>query len=245
MSATSKNQVNDEVVPNESDDFQYEEVSLEDDCCLTEGEEDLEATVKAIQGRAEASGALRPNVSPITHHLEAVDEFLRNFLFQMDMTETLDCFQTEWSEVAQKGLVDTERVGVVPDVYTDNQRLHSELKNAQREGEEYRRAASAAAETLARAQKARDFQRLQHKRVLQEKNRLIEEMKRLKAQCNSYEPAVKRMTEKYQAVLKQTMLVTVERDKAATASQPSTYFCGDEGEEGTGPDSRVSTGQPM
>lgn len=238
MSATSKNQDKEGFIPSESDDdFKYEEVYLEDDWSLTEGEEDLEATVKAIQGRAEANAAAaaapRPNFSPVTHQPEAVDGFLRNFLFQMGMTETLDCFQTEWTEVVQKGLVDTKRVGTVPDVYTENQRLHRELKNAQREGEEYRRAASAAAETLVRAQKARDVQRLQHKRVVQEKNRLIEEMRRLKVQCDRYEPAVKRMNEKYQAVLKQTMLVTLERDKAVGLAKSAQHnICGDAGEEG-------------
>ncbi len=216
MSAGNKSQ--EKGVPAESDDdFQYEEVSLEDDRSLTEGEEDLEATVKAIQERAEVSAAAaapRPHAASTTHQPEAVDDFLRSFLLQMGMTETLDCFQTEWTEMVQRGLVGAEWVGVVPDVYIENRRLDSELRNAQREGAEYRLAASAAAETLVRVQKARDFHRLQHKRVVQEKSRLIEEMRKLKVQCSSQEPAVKRMNEKYQAVLKQTMRVTSEGDKA-------------------------------
>lgn len=206
MSAAKKNQEK-AYGTDSDDDFQYEEVSVEDNWSLTEGEEDLEATVKAIQNRAEASAA------PGTELPVAVDDFLRNFLCQMGMTETLDCFQTEWTEMAQKGQVDTKRVGVVPDWYTQNQRLDSELRSAQREREQYRLAASAAAGTLVRVQRARDFHRMQHKRVVQEKNRLIEQMKKLKVQCNSYEPAIKRMNEKHQAVLRQTMLVTLERDK--------------------------------
>ncbi|XP_071341483.1 sperm-associated antigen 16 protein-like [Trachinotus anak] len=189
MSAINKNQEKEDVSPpsDSDDDFKYEEVYLEDDWSLTEGEEDLEAT-------------------------------------------------TEWTEMVQKGLVDAERVGVVPDVYIYNQRLESELKNARREREEYRLAASAAAETLVRVQKARDFHRLQHKRVVQEKNRLIEEMRKLKVQCNSYEPAVKRMNEKYQAVLKQTVLVTLERDEALKqanrrSAQHNICLCGDAGEQ--------------
>ncbi|XP_050922549.1 sperm-associated antigen 16 protein [Lates calcarifer] len=237
MSATNKNQEKEHAgAPNDSDDdFKYEEVSLEDDWSLTEGEEDLDATVKAIQNRAEANARAATSKRK-THQPEAVDDFLRNFLFHAGMTETLDCFQTEWTEMMQKGLVDAERVGVVPDVYIDNLRLDSELKNAQREREEYRLAASAAAETLVRVQKARDFHRLQHKRVVQEKNRLIEEIRRLKVQCNNYEPAIKRMNEKYHAVLKQTVLVTLERDKALgrvnrQSAQDNTHFCGDAGEE--------------
>ncbi|KAM9337216.1 sperm-associated antigen 16 protein-like [Symphorus nematophorus] len=240
MSAINKKQVNESFPAESDDDFQYEEVSLEDDWSLTEGEEDLEATVKAIRHRAEATAAQRPNATSTTHRpeAEAVDDFLRNFLFQMGMTETLECFQTEWTEMAQKGLVNTDRAGVVPEVYTENKRLDSELKNLQREREEYRHAASVAAETLGRVQRARDFHRLQHKRVVQEKNRLIEEMRKLKVQCSSYEPAVKRMNEKYQAVLKQIMLVTLERDRAlgqatTQSAQHKAPLCKDAGEERT------------
>lgn len=236
MSTANKNQEKDEVTSTESDEFKYEELSLEDDWSLTEGEEDLEATVKAIQGREEAAAASRPNVSLLTHQPEAADAFIRKFLHQMDMKETLDCFQTEWTERVQKGLVDTLRFYAVPEVYTENQLLYGELKNAQQEREEYRRAATAAAETLARAQKARDLQRLQHKRVVQEKNRLIEEMRRLKVQCDRQEPAVKRMNEKYQAVLKQTVQVTLDGGKAiglAKSAQHDVDICGGTSEEGT------------
>ena len=226
MSAAKTNKEKDESVLADSDDsFQYEEVSL-GEWSLTEGEEDLEATVKAIRDRADASAnaAAAPRRNG-TQQPEAVDDFLRNFLSQMGMTETLDCFQTEWAELVQKGQVDTDRVGVVPDVYTENQRLDSELKNSQREGEEYRRAARAGAEVLARVKKDRDLHRMQHKRVVQEKTRLIEEIRKLKVQCDAYEPAVKRMNEKYQNALKQTMLVSVEMDKALEQAQNYTPVC--------------------
>ncbi|XP_047468063.1 sperm-associated antigen 16 protein [Mugil cephalus] len=200
-------------LPDSEEDFKYDEVSLEDEWSLTEGEEDLEATLKAIQNRTEANSRAvrRPNTAARTHHPPTVVDFVRNFLFQKGMTETLNCFQTE---MLQNGLVDAERVELVPDVYTENRRLEAELKHARRENEEFRLGASAAAETLVRLQKARDLYRLQHKRIAQEKNRLIEEMRKLKVQCDSYEPAVKRMNEKHQAVLKQLMLVALERDKA-------------------------------
>ncbi|XP_033964946.1 sperm-associated antigen 16 protein-like [Pseudochaenichthys georgianus] len=213
MSADKK--VKEKVSLSESEDgFQYEEVSLGDDWSLTEGEEDLEATVKAIQERAEAAAALRKTAPSTPQKQEAADDFLRTFLVHMNMTETLDCFQTEWTEMVQRGGLDTEKIGLVPQVYTENQSLTGELETAQREMEEYRRAAAAGALTLERVQRNRDFHSLQYKRVVQEKNKLIEEMKKLTVQCNNYEPEVKRMNEKYQTVLKQTMLVALEKDKA-------------------------------
>uniref|UniRef100_A0A8D3B6V6 Sperm-associated antigen 16 protein n=1 Tax=Scophthalmus maximus TaxID=52904 RepID=A0A8D3B6V6_SCOMX len=151
------------------DECKDEEVSPEDDWSLTEGEGDLEATLRALQTRTEATS--RPTATDGARRPEAVDDFLRNFLLQTGMTRTLDCFQTEWAEMVQGELVDAAEVGVVPDVYTDNQRLDTELKSAQREREDYRLAASAAAPALVKVQRARDLHRLQHKRVVQERTR--------------------------------------------------------------------------
>uniref|UniRef100_A0A3Q1IKI8 Uncharacterized protein n=1 Tax=Anabas testudineus TaxID=64144 RepID=A0A3Q1IKI8_ANATE len=232
MSGNRKNaEKEDETVSNDGeDDFKYEEVPLEDEWSLSEGEEDLEATVKAIKHRAEDRA--RAHAAIGAEQRQTVEEFLRNFLYQEGMTETLHCFQAEWTEVVQKGQVDALRVGVVPSIYTENQRLDSELKNAQREMEEYQLAAGAAAETLPRVRRARDLHRMQHKRVLQEKHRLIEEMRKLKVQCDNYEPVVKRMNDKYEALLRQTTLVTLERDKALAqvdcqSAEHNTLLCGD------------------
>ncbi|XP_045077327.1 sperm-associated antigen 16 protein-like isoform X2 [Coregonus clupeaformis] len=141
---------------------------------------------------------------------EVVNDFPRNFLVSMGMDKTLNCFQTEWNEMAHKCLFNAEDVGLVPDVYTQKHFLSSELKNAQRERGEYRQTASAAGQTLVKLRKARDF----HKRVGQEKKRLIEDIRKLKTHGASYDPALKQMNEKYQAALKQKMLVSLERDKA-------------------------------
>uniref|UniRef100_A0A3Q3J2W9 Uncharacterized protein n=1 Tax=Monopterus albus TaxID=43700 RepID=A0A3Q3J2W9_MONAL len=191
-------------------------VSIEEDWVLTEGEENLRATVKAIKAEVKARASPGPNTVSNKHQPEAVDDFIRNFLFQRGMTKTLDCFQIEWTEMVQKGMVDAQRVGVVPSVYIENE------------------PASPASETLVRVHKARDFHRLQHKRVVQEKTRLIEEMRKLKVQCNSYEPTVKWMNDKYQAVLRQTMLVALEREKVlgqVTCRSAQHNICGDAGEE--------------
>lgn len=213
MDATKENQEtpNGSVFNDSDDDFESN-ASLEGDWTSLEGEGSLETTTEAEAG-------VRPG---------AVDDFLRNFLYQADMTETLDCFQAEWAQKMENGPVDAERLGAVPSVYTENQRLASELKRAKREREEYRAAASAAAQTLRRVQKARDLRRMQYTRVLQEKTRLIEEMRKFKAQCDSFEPALKRMNDKYQALVKQTVLLALDRDKAAAQSaEHSALFCHD------------------
>lgn len=189
-------------------------------CSLTETvEEDSEATATKQRShgiKPAATQNTNANTGPgvCLPPEAAVDDYLRNFLLKMGMTRTLDCFQTEWNELLQRGLLNTQLVGTVPDVYTQNHRLDSELTNLHRERDQYESNASSTAETLKSLQKARDFHRMQHKRVLQEKNKLIEDVRKLKIQCGRYEPAVRRINERYQSIMRQKMLVSLERDKA-------------------------------
>lgn len=195
------------------DNFECGENFLKEELNLTDGEEgDLEATLKSIQDRTPHISRPSPTSSSLYQQLPIID-FLRSFLFQRGMTETLECFETEWAELVHKGEVDEKRIEPVPEIYTETQRLDEELKYTQRVKDEYRRAASVATEALLRAQRARDAHRLQHQRVVQENNRLIGQIKRLKLQCDRFQPEVKRMSEKYQAVSKQVMQVALEKEE--------------------------------
>uniref|UniRef100_A0AC11E114 Sperm associated antigen 16 n=1 Tax=Ovis aries TaxID=9940 RepID=A0AC11E114_SHEEP len=71
-----------------------------------------------------------------------------------------------------------------------------------------------AREDLLKTQKERDFHRMHHKRIVQEKNKLINDLKRLKLHYASYEPAIRVLHEKHHALLKQKMLTSLERDRA-------------------------------
>ncbi|XP_054893481.1 sperm-associated antigen 16 protein-like [Poeciliopsis prolifica] len=176
-------------------------------------EEDLEATEKAIQERAEAVASINRRPSTSEQQLSVFD-FLLNFLFQHGMTGTLACFEAEWSELLQNGEVDAKEIDLIPKVYTESEQLAGELKSAWREKEEYRQAAAVAAEALQRAKRAKDAHWLEHQRLVRENNKLIGDMQKLKVQCEGYQPEVKRMSDKYQAMSKQVVQVALERDKA-------------------------------
>ncbi|XP_055036235.2 sperm-associated antigen 16 protein [Misgurnus anguillicaudatus] len=208
------------LIPEDSeDDYKYEEVSV-DELSVNDGEEDLETAVKAVRDAPEcATQTLTSAKLPVSTIPEVVDDFLRNYLVKMGMERTLDCFQTEWFEMLQKGVLKAEQTELVPDAYTHNQLLDNELKNAQRERDSYKQAAFEAGETIVKLQRERDFHRMQHKRVVQEKNRLIEDLKKLKKHYASYEPALRQLNEKYQTALRQKMLVSLERDRAVSQSQ--------------------------
>lgn len=151
-----------------SEEYLKCEVSVDDECTFTEEEDDLEETVNAVQGHSGATAGAISVTSSNTPKSPPVVDFVRNFLFNAGMSDTLHCFQTEWYEMIQKRLVDEDRVDLVPDVYFQNQRLESELESARLETEESRRTASAAAGALERLQRAADVERLRLKRLIQE-----------------------------------------------------------------------------
>ena len=62
--------------------------------------------------------------------------------------------------------------------------------------------------------KERDYHRMHHNRVAQEKNRLINDLKRMKAHYDTYEPLIKTIKEKYDVALRDKVVNQLERDRA-------------------------------
>lgn len=71
-----------------------------------------------------------------------------------------------------------------------------------------------AKETYVKIRKERDYHRMHHKRVVQEKNKLIEDIKRLKHHYIQYEPTLQQLKTKYEIAMKEKMLAKLERDRA-------------------------------
>ncbi|PIK38766.1 putative sperm-associated antigen 16 protein [Apostichopus japonicus] len=150
----------------------------------------------------------------VTQRPEVVDDFVRNFLVKMGMMRTLDSFQTEWYELQERGELNREDVTTVPDVYTRNQQLDSLVKTMRSDLQKFKNAANKAKDTYVKLRKERDFHRMHHKRVVQEKNKLIEDIKRLKRHYASYEPTLTQLKQKYESAMKEKMLSKLERDRA-------------------------------
>ena len=62
--------------------------------------------------------------------------------------------------------------------------------------------------------KERDYHRMHHNRVIQEKNKLISDLKRLKGHYETYEPLIRTMKAKYDVAIREKVLNQLERDRA-------------------------------
>ncbi|TPX56828.1 hypothetical protein PhCBS80983_g04236 [Powellomyces hirtus] len=207
----------------EDDDLEYEEVPVEEfEEEEEDGEETLERAVRRMnEGRffgvaAEPSvKAEETPVAKLTKRPEVIDDYIRNWLSSKGLVRSLDAFQNEWYEFQQRGKLSEEDITTVPDVYQRNQELADALQKLRVDVENYKDIASKARSTYDKLRKERDFHRMHHKRVVQEKNRLIGDIKRLKKHYEGYEPMVKALQMKYEVAMKEKMLMRLERDRLA------------------------------
>jgi WD40 repeat protein len=130
--------------------------------------------------------------------------------------KSLDTFQNEWYEMTSKRGSRLVEESVVPDVYCRNQELARALEKVRIDVESYKDIASKARSTYDKLRKERDFHRMHHKRVVQEKAKLISDIKRLKGHYESYEPMLRQLQAKYETAMKEKMLIKLERDKLAS-----------------------------
>ena len=71
-----------------------------------------------------------------------------------------------------------------------------------------------AKEMYIQLRKERDYHRMHHRRVSQEKGKLIEELKRLKHHYEQYEPTLQQVKGKYEVALREKMLARLECERA-------------------------------
>ncbi|XP_075385365.1 sperm-associated antigen 16 protein isoform X1 [Tenrec ecaudatus] len=203
------------ITESSEDDYGYEEIP-DDNFSIPEGEEDLAQAIEMVQEQTSDAFLLdQKEVIPLKQtEPEVIEDFVCNFLIKMGMSRTLDCFQTEWYEIMQKGTAEHRNSANVPDVYIQNMLLENENRTLKKELKHYKQAADKAREHLLRTQKERDFHRMHHKRIVQEKNKLVNDIKGLKLHYASYEPTIRVLHEKHHTLLKEKMLTSLQRDRA-------------------------------
>uniref|UniRef100_A0A3Q1J5C4 Uncharacterized protein n=1 Tax=Anabas testudineus TaxID=64144 RepID=A0A3Q1J5C4_ANATE len=185
-------------------------------------DEDFEEAVKEAASAAPARRKLiMPQQQVIINIPEVVEDFLRNVLRRAGLTRTLKVFEAEWTDRLLRETPTTAAgVSFIPDALTHRQLLQSKLDTVRGETDTLRREVLAAGETMVRMQRERDFHRLQYRRVAEDKNKLMEDLKQMKKHLESYEQVLRQLDDKYQKTLRQKMLISLEKDRIQNASEP-------------------------
>eukprot|EP00474_Spongospora_subterranea_P005450 CRZ05908.1 hypothetical protein [Spongospora subterranea] len=212
----------------DDDTFFFEEVEIGED--LDEGMNNYEEVPEDLSGDSDDSDqelrkaidSMKNGVSaqspstqsePPTITAPVVDDFFRNFLLHNQFHATLTTFQDEYYERQQKNPGKTIDIGLIPDVYRENQYLGKQLDQSRQDLEKAKQQAHLARSTWDKLKKERDFHRLHHRRVVQEKNKLANDMKRLRKHYSSFEPTIKLLKDKYENIMKEKMMMKIERDR--------------------------------
>lgn len=106
-----------------------------------------------------------------------------------------------------------DSIGQIPDVYIKNQRLEEQATLRQRELDKAKLEAERAKATWDKLRKERDFHKMHHHRVQQEKEKLNKDIEKLKSLHTVYEQKYQELSTKYEAAMKEKMLVRLERDR--------------------------------
>lgn len=200
----------------------------------TQSEAPSEALNDTISGLRSASGnkkhlnieealnsdneSVDSNTSHFNENPCVIEDFVRNFLLRSGMFRTLEAFQAEWFE---KKVTQEENIGItneessiVPNVYAKNELLNDKVVNLTRQAEKTKSDYNRLREEYEKLAKERDFHRMHHRRITQEKDKLLNDIKRQTNHYKNYEPTLKELRKKYEIAMKEKMLSNLERDRA-------------------------------
>lgn len=112
-----------------------------------------------------------------------------------------------------QGTLDVSQMPKIPPVYQQNQQLSDKLAVLQEELDEARIIAEKARSTYDKLRKQKDFQKINHRRVQQEKARLNTEALKNKKTYEQLQEEFDLYSGKYEVALKEKMLLKLEKDR--------------------------------
>eukprot|EP00049_Salpingoeca_infusionum_P002394 m.56291 g.56291 ORF g.56291 m.56291 type:complete len:439 (+) comp11553_c0_seq1:223-1539(+) len=154
-------------------------------------------------------------MSQLKDRPEPVEDFLLNFLLKHGMFKTMQCFQLEWYEKRNQ----TASTDTMPDVYQQNESLLSQVKELTLSNQRLEKSAEQAKGKFGKLQKERDFHRMNHRRTVQEKAKLEQQLKRVTALYDEASTDLQEMKHKREAALREKMLTRIDRDKTKAEAE--------------------------
>ena len=196
----------------EEDNTKYEKLVLSDE---SDGDDDetLEILLRNAKshtsaGKQEAEETVVEEVS--NDLIENSDSFVRAFLTQMRLHETLNVFQAEWYRLEATGALDRSQIGKVPLMYLDYFYLDQKLRKLETEVSRMKATATRVQKTWARLKVARDGYKLAHMRVGHEKHATLEAIRGLVHQAKKKMPTLDDYNSKIENADKDRMLLELE-----------------------------------
>ena len=167
------------------------------------------ADEKNADERAKAHRHHQQEIFELGPQPEMIDDFIRNYFANVGLTKTLSQvqnqnsrnvlkislipniqFQAEWFEMEQKGKISADLKRKVNTVYVENQELTAELARSRHELSQKQRQLEDMRQSYLKLRKERDYHKMHHGRLEQEKTGLLNKLKWTKNHYKSFPPAL-------------------------------------------------------
>ena len=128
---------------------------------------------------------------------ERIDVFIKNYLMKFNMEKSLKVFEQEFYERLSKDEISLEKIGTVPEVYIKSEQIQKQIGNFQKDLDSAKIYSEKANSKFLKLRKAKESEKIRHRRVQQEKQQLIkkiDEMKKIYKQDNDI---YKELSKKY------------------------------------------------
>ncbi len=205
----------------ESDD-EIQEIDTTDFLEHDHAEESLTELKKHLETKAISSGAQQmieqaneQGRNAMQKVAELPEDYVRNFMYHRGLIKALEAFQNEWYEFKLTGKLRPEDTIHVSSVYKQNEKMSEMLTSMREEVEKHQHTVSDIKRNFGQLTRERDYHRMHHKRLQHEKDKLIEEVKKMAKEMEKFEPIIKQSQAKVDVLIKEKSLAMIERDRLA------------------------------
>lgn len=137
---------------------------------------------------------------------ERADVYIKNYLMKFNMQKSLKVMEQEFFELLSKGEVKVEQLPKVPKVYIESEYYQEQIGNLQKELDEAKIYAEKANSLFLKLQKAKESEKIRHRRVQQEKQKSVKEIEKLKKVYEKDNKIYKTLKSKYWGVTNESLM---------------------------------------
>ena len=128
---------------------------------------------------------------------ERIDVFIKNYLMKFNMEKSLKVFEQEFYERLSKNEISLENIGTVPEVYIKSEQIQKKIGNFQKDLDAAKIYSEKANSKFLKLRKAKESEKIRHRRVQQEKQQLIKKIDDMKKTYKQDNDIYKELSKKY------------------------------------------------
>ena len=138
---------------------------------------------------------------------ERADVYIKNYLMKFDMQKSLKILEQEFFELLSKGEIEIESIPNVPEVYIESENFQEKIGNIQKELDDAKIYAEKAKSLFLKLHRAKENEKIRHRRVQQEKRKLIKEVDKIKKVYDEDNKIYLELKKKYWEVTKKSLVL--------------------------------------